>query len=260
LRRHLLGKVRRVRRRSARRSLKARKSLKTRVSSAKKASQIKRRLKLLNAKLARKAGPKVVRVSLDGISFTTSTGVPMGLRRHWRNIKHGFRRASFKREGAYCALSGYVFGGGNTIARLPAWCRPKQREVFGVYHSRHAQARVDVRPDGVVEFVRYGAGRHLSSGQVSLDSIRFVAHMDLRKLRSFPVFRMKPTKRVLTRRQAYARRQRVRLNAYFNFYYRWWQASRETWWRSFRHQLRLHRLASKKAGKRPRKPTHHRKL
>jgi len=201
------------------------------------------RMRLLKSKL--KAAPKPpseVHVTLDGISFTASTGVPLRLRRHWKNVKHGFRHASVKREGAYCVVSGYVSGGGTTVARLPKWCRPRQREIFGVYHSQHAQGRLDVRKDGVIELTRYGAGRHLSTGRVSLDSIRFAAHMNTRRLRAYPVFKIRASQVKLSRLQAFRKMQRVRLNAYFGFYYRWWQASRETWWRAYRHQLRLHRL------------------
>jgi len=200
------------------------------------------KLRLLKAKI--KVAPKApssVHVTLDGLSFTVSAGVPLRLRRHWKNTKQGFRHASVKRQGAYCVVSGSVLGGGTTVARLPKWCRPR-REVFGVYHSQHAQARLDVRKDGVIELVRYGAGRRLSRGRVSLDSIRFAANMNTVRLPVHPTFKIRASKVKLSRLQMYRKMQRVRLNAYFGFYYRWWQASRETWWFAYRHQLRLHRL------------------
>jgi len=61
------------------------------------------------------------------------------------------RGTSVYKQGSVCFVSGQVYGGSNwnQIVRLPYWCRPKKRMIFGSSFGARA-FRVDVTRGGLV--------------------------------------------------------------------------------------------------------------
>lgn len=107
-------------------------------------------------------------LSLNGIAYFAQSPDALPLFDNWENFGSGFRRASFRKQGNYCMLSGLIKGRGRTrITELPAACRPTSRLVFFVGGDRNS-IRVDVFPSGEVKYV----GEPFE-GVLSLDGVHF---------------------------------------------------------------------------------------
>lgn len=75
---------------------------------------------------------------------TGRRGVDIHLNWGWANAYYGYRTASAARDGAICFLSGVIRGSDTYITKLPKWCRPQRRAIFGVWSSDGGLARIDV--------------------------------------------------------------------------------------------------------------------
>lgn len=108
-------------------------------------------------------------VSLDGISFVTGKTYPLPLTPGWQNYGGAYAAANELKAGNTVTLGGLVKpGAGNVIATLPAHLRPAKRHIFNL-NSHDKTSRVDVSPDGRIEWAHRAASR----GWVSLNGITF---------------------------------------------------------------------------------------
>lgn len=93
-------------------------------------------------------------VSLDGLVWTKTGGMPLSLLNNWINYG-GWRGAKYERLGDLCVLTGLIRNNGewtSLISTLPAECRPTKRLTFGG-NVHISSARVDILPDGALVYV-----------------------------------------------------------------------------------------------------------
>ena len=115
-------------------------------------------------------------VSLDGLVFSTAKAKGVKFKKGCKNYGGAYGGAAARLENGVVRLSGLVkcdLGGkARHLLTLPAGYRPKARLIFdamGTYKSM----RVDVHPDGKVEYITGGKLWKISSKWVSLDGIAF---------------------------------------------------------------------------------------
>ena len=112
-------------------------------------------------------------VSLDGIRFSLDAGAAIPLSSPFSNYDQGFGPAAYRREGTRVTFSGLVSlngaGHGARLGRVPVGARPAKRLVF--FTSGHGLgARVDVRPDGWIEYMQGATAGYLSLAGIQFDT------------------------------------------------------------------------------------------
>jgi hypothetical protein len=119
------------------------------------------------------------KLSLDTIAFSTLNGKKLRIGKGYRKPRGGMT-ARVRRQGSLCMLQGSVFNPrirkgihstlkhANQVAKLPIWCRPKNRQVFTTAATDGKVQRIDVLSDGAV---RWTAGKRGKS--VNLTGIKF---------------------------------------------------------------------------------------
>ena len=109
-------------------------------------------------------------ISLTGIHFATRGAKSRELTLSGGAQPYGsvYGSPSYAIADGACVVEGLIRIGNNTMARLPAACRPKKRLIFNV-NNHQFTSRVDVLPDGYIAWT--GGGRH--HGWISVSGILF---------------------------------------------------------------------------------------
>lgn len=121
--------------------------------------------------------------NLDNILYAPDGGTELDLRNGWGNFEQGYRRAKAYKVGDLCILSGLIQNGDfahGYITKLPTWCRPATRLIFGA-NIHELGARVDVQTNGEVMWVANTYGNWLSLSGIAFIAAPHVAGLDPNK-------------------------------------------------------------------------------